>query len=80
MTYISWMPAHTARADVLRRRLGNGQLLTERDREGNEAADQLAKAAVSVHRVPCDIRPASEEQEQQVSEMARWVAQVTLAA
>ena len=35
---LSWMPAHTVAADVGRRRLGNGELLSARDRFGNEEA------------------------------------------
>ena len=54
----SWMPAHTGPADVGRRRLGNGDLLSERDRLGNDIADHLAKRAVSQHREPYSVRKA----------------------
>ena len=74
------MPAHTVAADVGCKRLGNGELLTERDRRGNDAADALAKEAVELHRVPADIRKAIADQEVQVTAMAWWVARVTLAA
>ena len=65
---------------VGRRRLGNGDVLTARDRRGNEEADRLAKEAVQFHRVPKSVRQSIMEQEKQVSAMAWWVAQVTSAA
>ena len=74
------MPAHTVAADVGRRRNGNGALLTAVDRDGNDAADQLAKLAVRGHRVPPSVRKAIAAQEQQVTAMAWWVARVTVAA
>ena len=77
---VSWMPAHTAAADVGCRRIGNGQLLTADDRRGNDIADRLAKRAVEVHRVPSHIRKAIAEQERRVDDMAWWVARVTIAA
>ena len=77
---LAWMPAHTVAADVGCKRLGNGELLTERDRRGNDAADALAKEAVELHRVPAGIRRAIADQEAQVTAMAWWVAWVTLAS
>ena len=76
----AWMPAHTSAAHVGRRRLSNGDLLTARDRRGNEEADRLAKAAVALHRVPAGVRRAVSDQEEAVAAMAWWVARVTLAA
>ena len=67
---LAWLPAHTAAADVGRRRLGNGSLLTARDRLGNDLADRLAKQAVQQHRVPRSIREAVARQEREVEEMA----------
>ena len=77
---LSWVPAHTVAADVGVRRIGNGQFLTARDRAGNDLADQLAKEAVAAHRVPLRVREAIAAQEKSVSDMAWWVARVTLAA
>ena len=77
---LSWIPAHTAAADVGVRRIGNGELLTARDRRGNDLADKLAKDAVGAHRVPERIRCAIAAQEEHVVDMAWWVAQVTVAA
>jgi len=77
---LSWMPAHTAAADIERRRIGNGSLLTAADRRGNDLADHHAKAAVEEHRVPRPIREDILAQERSVGLMARWVAQVTIDA
>ena len=76
----AWMPAHTVAADVGQRRLSNGELLSARDRRGNDAADALAKEAVDLHRVPAGIRKAVSDQEEEVTAMAWWVARVTLSA
>jgi hypothetical protein len=46
------MPSHTAVSDVGVVRLGNGDLLTTRDRYGNSVADQLAKRGAALHRLP----------------------------
>ena len=77
---VSWTPAHTAVADIGRRRLGNGQFLSRLDRLGNDEADRLAKAAVQAHRVPRQIRDLINTQESEVRGMAWWVAHVTIAA
>jgi len=76
----AWMPAHTAAAEVGRRAIGNGEMLTERDRRGNDLADQLAKRGALEHRVPAAIRKLVAEQEATVTLMAWWVARVTVAA
>ena len=68
---VSWIPAHTAAADVGRRRIGNGQLLSALDRLGNDKADRLAKEAVEVHRVPRAVRQAVTAQEKQVHDLSR---------
>jgi len=77
---LAWMPAHTAAVDVGRRRIGDGTFLTAQDRRGNDLADHHAKAAVAEHRVPRPVCQAIWQQERQVEQMARWVAQVTLDA
>ena len=45
-----------------------------------QTADHLAKRSVSQHRVPYSVRKAVIDQEEKVSAMAWWVADVTLAA
>jgi len=77
---VAWMPAHTSLADIGRKRLSNGEMLTGIDRRANDIADHLAKAAVSEHRVPPAVRKIVQDQEKQVTEMAWWVARVTVAA
>ena len=76
----SWIPAHTAAADVGCRLLSNGFLLSDIDRVANAEADRLAKRAVEAHRVPKTIRDAIARQEDDVDAMARWLARITLAA
>ena len=49
---LEWMPAHTAKWQVGKARKGNGAKLSERDRNGNEEADRLAKLGAKFHRVP----------------------------
>ena len=52
---VVWMPAHTKEEDVGRLHLGDGTLLSESDRKGNEEADRLAKLAVEAHRVRSNV-------------------------
>ena len=49
---LEWMPAHTAKWQIGKTRKGDGAKLTEQDRAGNEAADELAKRGAKSHRVP----------------------------
>ena len=77
---LAWMPAHTTAADVGCRFFSKGELLSARDRRGNDLADALAKQAVEAQRVPRRIRNAIHEQEREVTEMAWWVARTTVEA
>ena len=70
-------PAHTSVADVGRLHLGDGSLLTERDRRGNARADVEAKAAVSAHRVPENIRKIAEAESDRARGAAMWLGRVT---
>ena len=74
---VVWMPAHTKPTDVLVRELGNGQLLTERDRRGNALADANAKAAAEVHRVPRALVETEIRRIQRAKEAARWLGRVS---
>ena len=53
---LAWMPAHTAQHAIGAAELSNGQLLTKADRDGNAAADLLAKRGAQLHRVPAGVR------------------------
>ena len=77
---VVWMPAHTKEEDVGRLHLGDGTLLSESDRKGNEEADRLAKLAVEAHRVPKQVRECIKELNVVVERTARWVARATFAA
>ena len=49
---LNWIPAHTAEWTVGSKRKGDGSKLTKTDREGNAAADLLAKRGANCHRIP----------------------------
>ena len=53
---IVWMPAHTEISDVGHKRLSDGSTLTAIDRQSNDTADALAKAAAATMRVPVALR------------------------
>ena len=74
---VVWMPAHTKHAEVGVRELGNGTVLTERDRRGNEIADVHAKAAVAAHRVPRERVEAFRLHCEAAQRAARWLGRVT---
>ena len=74
---VVWVPAHTKHTDVGVRELGNGELLTERDRRGNELADANAKAAVEPFRVPKALVEAEIQRTQRAKAAARWLGRVS---
>ena len=77
---IIWMPAHTAEHDVGVLLKSNGEALTEADRRTNDAADSLAKAAARGRRLQQDLRDRLQREAAEVSEMALWLAKVTVRA
>ena len=56
-----WMPAHTSSHDVGVKRLSDGSTLSQLDRDANDCADGMAKAAAAVERVPRAIRDRIKE-------------------
>ena len=74
---VIWMPAHTKPDDVGVRELGNGQLLTERDRRGNALVDANAKAAAERYRVPRALVEAELSRVRRAKEAARWLGRVS---
>jgi len=77
---LEWMPSHTSTHDIGELHLSNGQPLTAIDRHGNAEADRLAKAAAHAVRVPEDVRERIDAEAACVTDLARWVGQVTAAA
>jgi hypothetical protein len=77
---LAWMPAHTAVADIGVALLSNGVPLTAFDRNGNAAADDLAKAAARAGRVDSDLRSRIAALDERVTQQATWVAHATLLA
>ena len=77
---VLWMPAHTSEAMVGVAKLSNGSALTQLDRELNDHADWLAKAAVGLHRVPLATRDKVLQHEELARELAMWVGLATFEA
>ena len=77
---VVWMPSHKSANDIGRLRLGNGDLMTEMDRIGNNAADALAKEAALTHKVPKEIIDALDAQEKLVADTAKLIATMTWVA
>ena len=77
---VVWMPAHTALHAVGVLLLGNGQALTQADRDLNARADKLAKEAVEEHRIPKYIRELLETHDARVSDTVKWLATATVLA
>ena len=77
---VVWMPAHTAAHDVGVRVKSDGTLLTAVDRRANDLADKLAKAAAAGRRFQEEVRRRLREEADQVTEMAVWLARVTVHA
>ena len=75
-----WMPAHTRPEDVGVKLLSDLSLLSHGDREHNDTADSLAKAAVEEHRAHADLRRKVKEQLKEVEDVARWVGMITYSA
>ena len=74
---VVWMPAHTKPTDVGVRELGDGQLLTERDRRGNALADANAKAAAERYRIPKAMVETEICRTRRAKEAARWLGRVS---
>ena len=77
---VVWMPAHTAAHDVGVRVKSDGTLLTAVDQRANDLADKLAKAAAAGRRFQEEVRRRLREEADQVTEMAVWLARVTVHA
>ncbi len=74
---VVWMPAHCGKDQVGVRQLGNGDLLTISDVDGNAFADQLAKQAARTDRLPSAQRRAVREQGELIIAVATWIGQAT---
>ena len=55
-SWLTWMPAHTARTAVGREKKSDGQVVSIIDWIGNHAADLIAKSAAETVRVPASTR------------------------
>ncbi len=77
---VVWLPSHRCSADVGRAVLSDGSLLTEFDREGNNKADLLAKAAAKAVRAPLAERLAVVTTECAATWAATMIGRLTWAA
>ncbi len=71
------MPSHCGLDEVGKARLSDGTLLADIDRRSNALADEHAKAAVEVHRVPLDVRREVKNAAERVRSIAMWLGRVT---
>ena len=74
---ITWMPAHTAEADVGHLVKSDGCTLTLQDRNANDKADLLAKAAAIGRRHSRTLRETIQREAAEVAGMAVWLAKAT---
>ena len=74
------MPAHTRPCHVGVIQLGNGELLSVKDRLGNTYSDAHAKVAVREHRVPEEVINRVKDYDQLVWDTAIWLGVVTQVA
>ena len=77
---VTWMPAHTAVHDIKTLYKSDGKKLSKVDRDTNALADKNAKAAAEGRRVQRWIRQHIEARAEEVTEMAKWLAEVTIMA
>ncbi len=75
-----WMPAHTAEWQIGVATKSNGAVLTKQDRDNNALADKSAKTAAEAHRVKQAVRASILESVADVTDMAMWIARITLLA
>ena len=79
-TPVVWMPAHTSQWQVGEAFKSDGTTLSDKDREANDLVDRFAKVAAAGRRVRERIRAAILKSASQVTDMAKWVAAVTMQA
>ena len=77
---VVWMPAHCEAGAVGVRRLGDGSVLTECDRQTNALVDELAKAAAAWDRIPVAQRKSVARRWDRVTAVATWIGQATVLA
>ena len=77
---IVWMPAHTSRADVGTKRIGDGSFLTGTDRQANSLADTQAKLAAAQFAVPLRTRQILDHYDSQVRLALKMLGRVTWAS
>ncbi len=77
---IIWMPAHTAESQIGVATKSNGAVLTKQDRDNNALVDKSAKIAAEAHRVRQAVRATILESVADVTDMAMWIARITLLA
>ena len=71
------MPAHTTVADVGKKQLSNGTLLSATDRASNDKADKHAKAAAYAVRVPVELRQDHDDYARNIFDAAIWLGLAT---
>ena len=77
---VVWMPSHTSEADVGRKVIGNGQLLTRTDRDANARADLEAKAAAALFSVNSAVVQQLDRYRIAAIQAGRWIGLATWAA
>ncbi len=77
---IIWMPAHTAEWEIGEATKSNGAVLAKQDRDNNALVDKSAKIAAEAHRVRQAVRATILESVADVTDMAMWIARITLLA
>jgi len=77
---VVWMPAHTTACQIGSVVKSDGTLLSALDRDANDLADKGAKVAATGRRVAEDVRALLLAEAGEVTDMARWIAMVTVRA
>ena len=77
---VVWMPAQCTATQVGSKRLGDGSMMTHRDRIMNEQVDELAKSAARADSLPKAQRERVRKLWNQVTAIAVWIGQATALA
>ena len=77
---VGWMPAHMEYEHIGIALKSDGTLITLADWRANALADELAKRAVELHRVPASEVKIWKKEANKVEQRAVWLAQATALA
>ena len=78
--HLAWIPAHTTTDAIDQVERSDGQMMSSIDREGNQIADELAKAAARAAALPAPELAAARRDLADATQLARALGAITAAA